>query len=64
LTPIVTFGGLLSDATGRRLGTIESLCSGFVCGIIYGFFSGQPLTILGSTGPVLVFETIVYDFST
>ena len=30
----------------------------------YGFFSGQPLTILGSTGPVLVFETIVYDFCT
>lgn len=24
--------------------------------------SGQPLTILGSTGPVLVFETIVYKF--
>jgi hypothetical protein len=26
---------------------MESLVSGFVCGIGYGFFSGQPLTILG-----------------
>ena len=27
----------------------------------YGFFSGQPLTICGPTGPVLVFETIIYE---
>lgn len=44
------------------MAAMESLVSGFVCGVGYGFFSGQPLTILGSTGPVLVFETIVYDF--
>ncbi|XP_073827639.1 na[+]-driven anion exchanger 1 isoform X7 [Musca autumnalis] len=62
LSPIITFGGLLSQATGKNMAAMESLVSGFVCGIGYGFFSGQPLTILGSTGPVLVFETIVYDF--
>ncbi|XP_065164796.1 electroneutral sodium bicarbonate exchanger 1 isoform X2 [Atheta coriaria] len=62
LSPIITFGGLLSEATGKNMAAMESLVSGFVCGIGYGFFSGQPLTILGSTGPVLVFETIVYDF--
>ncbi|XP_043192271.1 electrogenic sodium bicarbonate cotransporter 1-like isoform X14 [Amphibalanus amphitrite] len=64
LTPIVTFGGLLSDATGTRLAAIESLVSGLVCGVIYGFFSGQPLNILGSTGPMLVFEQIIYKFCT
>lgn len=62
LSPIITFGGLLSQATGKNIAAMESLVSGFVCGIGYGLFSGQPLTILGSTGPVLVFETIVYDF--
>jgi MFS superfamily sulfate permease-like transporter len=40
---------------------MESLMSGAVCGIIYGLFAGQPLTILGSTGPVLIFETILFD---
>lgn len=40
---------------------MESLLCGAICGIVYGFFSGQPLTILGSTGPVLVFETIMYS---
>ncbi|XP_017799360.1 PREDICTED: electroneutral sodium bicarbonate exchanger 1 isoform X1 [Habropoda laboriosa] len=62
LSPIITFGGLLGEATGKHMAAMESLVSGFVCGIGYGFFSGQPLTILGSTGPVLVFETIVYEF--
>ncbi|XP_004519450.2 electroneutral sodium bicarbonate exchanger 1 isoform X3 [Ceratitis capitata] len=62
LSPIITFGGLLSQATGKNIAAMESLVSGFICGIGYGLFSGQPLTILGSTGPVLVFETIVYDF--
>ncbi|XP_043801303.1 sodium-driven chloride bicarbonate exchanger isoform X6 [Apis laboriosa] len=62
LSPIITFGGLLGEATGKNMAAMESLVSGFVCGIGYGFFSGQPLTILGSTGPVLVFETIVYEF--
>ncbi|XP_017779385.1 PREDICTED: sodium bicarbonate cotransporter 3 isoform X3 [Nicrophorus vespilloides] len=62
LSPIITFGGLLSEATGKNMAAMESLVSGFVCGLGYGLFSGQPLTILGSTGPVLVFETIVYEF--
>ncbi|XP_021934526.1 sodium-driven chloride bicarbonate exchanger isoform X3 [Zootermopsis nevadensis] len=62
LSPIITFGGLLGHATGNNMAAMESLVSGFVCGIGYGFFSGQPLTILGSTGPVLVFETIMYEF--
>ncbi|XP_050307572.1 electroneutral sodium bicarbonate exchanger 1 isoform X3 [Anthonomus grandis grandis] len=64
LSPIITFGGLLAEATGKHMAAMESLVAGFVCGMGYGFFSGQPLTILGSTGPVLVFETIVYDFCT
>ena len=64
LTPIITFGGLLGDATGGNMTSMESLVSGLIVGVLYGMFSGQPLTILGSTGPVLVFETIVYDFCT
>ncbi|CAG5056503.1 unnamed protein product [Parnassius apollo] len=62
LSPIITFGGLLGEATGKNMAAMESLVSGFVCGMGYGFFSGQPLTVLGSTGPVLVFETIVFEF--
>jgi len=41
---------------------MESLVSGAICGITYHLFAGQPLTIIGSTGPVLVFESIVFKF--
>uniref|UniRef100_A0A158RAE0 Anion exchange protein n=1 Tax=Taenia asiatica TaxID=60517 RepID=A0A158RAE0_TAEAS len=60
LTPIITFGGLLSNVTGGYLGTMESIVSGAVVGILYALFAGQPLTIMGSTGPVLIFESIIY----
>ena len=54
LTPIITFGGLLGEATQNRIAAMESLVSGLVCGVVYGLFSGQPLTILGSTGDQLM----------
>lgn len=62
LAPIITFGGLIGTLTGNHMTAMESMVSGFICGIGYGFFAGQPLTILASTGPVLVLETIVYQF--
>uniref|UniRef100_A0A8C6UIQ5 Solute carrier family 4 member 8 n=1 Tax=Neogobius melanostomus TaxID=47308 RepID=A0A8C6UIQ5_9GOBI len=41
---------------------IESLLGASMTGVAYSLFAGQPLTILGSTGPVLVFEKILYKF--
>jgi MFS superfamily sulfate permease-like transporter len=41
-------------------GTMETLMAGAVCGVIYALFSGQPLTIIGATGPLLIFEAIVF----
>ena len=62
LTSFITFGGLLGDATENRIAAIETLMSGFVVGVLYGLFSGQPLTIMSLTEPILVFDTILYDF--
>jgi len=62
LTPIITFGGLLGAALDNNMAAMESLLSGAICGVTYHLFAGQPLTIIGSTGPVLVFETIVFRF--
>ncbi|KAK7112417.1 electroneutral sodium bicarbonate exchanger 1-like isoform X2 [Littorina saxatilis] len=62
LTPIITFGGLLGDATDNNMAALESILAGSICGVVYALFSGQPLTILGSTGPVLVFENILNHF--
>ncbi|KAI3385130.1 hypothetical protein SNEBB_002587 [Seison nebaliae] len=63
LAPIVTFGGLMGQETNNYMAAIESLVAGALCGMVYHMCSGQPLTILGSTGPVLVFESIIYRFT-
>uniref|UniRef100_A0A672SJR9 Anion exchange protein n=1 Tax=Sinocyclocheilus grahami TaxID=75366 RepID=A0A672SJR9_SINGR len=62
MSPVITFGGLLGEATEGRISAIESLFGASMTGIAYSFFAGQPLTILGSTGPVLVFEKILFKF--
>ena len=58
---IVAFLILFDFILENRMAAIESMVSGLLVGVTYGFFSGQPLTILGSTGPILVFETIMFD---
>ena len=60
ITPIITFGGLLADATQNNIAAMESMIGGAIAGSLYHIFSGQPLTIIGSTGPILVFETIMF----
>lgn len=85
MSPVITFGGLLGEATkgnivspegGAAAGgllevnlspclpqsAIESLFGASLTGVAFSLFGGQPLIILGSTGPVLVFEKILFQF--
>lgn len=55
LAPAVGFGGLFASATNGAIGTVEMVSSTAACGVIYALFAAQPLTIIGSTGPVLAF---------
>ncbi|XP_068567334.1 sodium bicarbonate cotransporter 3-like isoform X9 [Cebidichthys violaceus] len=64
MSPVITFGGLLGEATKGNISAIESLFGASLTGVAYSLFAGQPLTILGSTGPVLVFEKILFKFCT
>lgn len=61
LTPNVTFGGLLGQATENYMGTVECILTAALTGILFSLFAGQPLNILGSTGPMLVLEMIIYN---
>ncbi|XP_064598631.1 electrogenic sodium bicarbonate cotransporter 1-like isoform X2 [Liolophura sinensis] len=62
LTPNVTFGGVLGTETNNYMAAMECILAAAITGIIFALFSGQPLNILGSTGPMLVLEMIVYNF--
>ncbi|ROL54066.1 Electrogenic sodium bicarbonate cotransporter 4 [Anabarilius grahami] len=63
ITNAITFGGLLGDATDNYQGVMESFLGTALAGAVFCLFSGQPLIILSSTGPILIFEKLLYEFS-
>lgn len=58
--PNVAFGSLLNKKTDGWLGVSEVILATCMCGILFGLLAGQPLIIIGATGPVLVFEQTIY----
>ncbi len=60
LAPAIIFGGIMAEKTGNHIGAVEMIVATFVCGVIYALLSGQPLIILGGTGPLLVFTWALY----
>ena len=43
-------------------GAMEQMLAGAIGGVLFALFGGQPLIILGATGPILVFEEILFSF--
>lgn len=62
LSTAITFGGLASEKTQNLIGISETLLAASVVGIIFHTFSGQPLTIIGTTGPLLLFDEALCQF--
>lgn len=44
-------------------GVMESFLGTAMAGSMFCLFAGQPLIILSSTGPILIFEKLLFDFS-
>ncbi|XP_056276011.1 solute carrier family 4 member 4a isoform X9 [Pseudoliparis swirei] len=63
VTNAITFGGMLGDATENMQGVLESFMGTAISGGVFCLLGGQPLIILSSTGPVLVFERLLFNFS-
>ena len=79
VTKAITFGGFLGDITdGLQVrfmaifhiiqrefqGVLESFMGHLLAGGVFCLLGGQPLTVLGCTGPVLIFEKILVEFCT
>ncbi|XP_052381467.1 electrogenic sodium bicarbonate cotransporter 4-like [Oncorhynchus keta] len=62
ITNAITFGGLLGDATDNYQGVMESFLGTALAGTVFCLLGGQPLIILSSTGPILIFEKLLYEF--
>ncbi|KAL6421033.1 hypothetical protein ACFW04_013566 [Cataglyphis niger] len=62
LCTAITFGGLMSDKTQNLIGISETLISGSWTGVVMALFATQPLVIIGTTGPLLLFDESLYTF--
>ncbi|KAF5296704.1 hypothetical protein FQA39_LY12404 [Lamprigera yunnana] len=62
LSGAITFGGLMSDKTQNLIGISETLVATSGAGIIFSLLGGQPLVIIGTTGPLLLFDESLYQF--
>lgn len=61
LGPAITFAFYLEERTGGSIGVVEVLLSTALCGVFFAIFGGQPLVIVGVTGPVTVFYETLYQ---
>jgi hypothetical protein len=61
LANAIAFGALTSVLTGGEIGTVEMIVATAIGGIVFAIFSGQPLTILGGTGPIVIFTALLYE---
>ncbi len=62
MAPEIIFGGLMSALTDGAIGAVEMIVASAICGMIYALLGGQPLIILGGTGPMLIFTGILYSY--
>ena len=60
LAPAVTFGGIMAELTENHIGAVEMIVGSAICGVAYALLAGQPLIILGGTGPLLVYTWLLY----
>lgn len=60
LANAIAFGGLTEVVTGGTIGTIEMIVATALGGVLFAVLAGQPLTLLGGTGPIVVFTGLLY----
>lgn len=58
----ITFGGLEGDLTRGQIGISETILSCSIVGIVFHMFCGQPLVIVGTTGPLILFDKALFGF--
>lgn len=61
LANAIAFGALTGFLTDGQIGTTEMMIATAAGGVAFAMFSGQPLTILGGTGPIVIFTALLYQ---
>lgn len=63
IAPTLTFGAVYGRNTENHIGAVETILATCWVGVFMSIFSGMPTVIVGSTGPVLIMSTVIYEMS-
>ena len=63
LSGAIAFGGLLGEKTHGLIGIPETIIVSCIAGLLFALISGTPLIITGVTGPVLLYDEALFQFS-
>ena len=67
IAPAITFAAVMDTNTREdgvaQIGPVEVIFSTALTGCIFAIFSGQPLCIVGVTGPVTIFTTATFSIT-
>ena len=61
--PALTFALLLSEGTNGMMGAAEVLLAMAIGGLLFALFAGQPLVVVGVTGPIVILVVGIYNIS-
>ena len=64
IAPALAFSATIREATKNEMGGIELIASTALCGAIGAVFHGQPLLIVGVTGPTIILYSAMYGVAT
>mmetsp|Transcript_60912 Transcript_60912/g.149145 ORF Transcript_60912/g.149145 Transcript_60912/m.149145 type:complete len:606 (+) Transcript_60912:939-2756(+) len=63
ISPTLAFGATYGGVTNNLIGPIETMLATSWVGCAHSLIGGMPLTIIGSTGPVLAFTTALTNIA-
>lgn len=63
LAPALIFGVLLGKYSHHNMATVETLIGSAVAYILWALFGGQPMILMGLTGPIAIFVGVVFDWA-
>eukprot|EP01013_Petalomonas_cantuscygni_P044946 TRINITY_DN958_c0_g1_i1.p1 TRINITY_DN958_c0_g1~~TRINITY_DN958_c0_g1_i1.p1 ORF type:complete len:1271 (+),score=253.32 TRINITY_DN958_c0_g1_i1:91-3903(+) len=63
LGPAVTYGSVLSVQTEGQMTVGGAVLGAGIAGVLWALFAGEPIIILGATGPTLIFTNVLFNLS-
>ena len=63
LSPTLVFAALINKYSHGNISFAETIIGQAISLIVWAFFGGQPMILVGLTGPIALYVEIIYEFA-